>query len=40
MTISLSGNNKMNYPEVFALDDKWAARGSQGKFFHCSNVMM
>lgn len=40
MTISLSGHNKVNYPEVLALDDKGAARSSQRKFFHCSNVMM
>lgn len=40
MTISLSGYNKVNYPEVLALDDKGAARSSQRKFFHCSNVMM
>lgn len=40
MTISLSGNNKVDYSEVLTLDDKGAARSSQGKLFHCSNVMM
>lgn len=40
MTISLSGNDKVNYPEILALDDKGAARSSQGKFFHRSNVVM
>lgn len=40
MTISLPGNDKVNYPEVLALDDKGAAKSSQGKFLHHSDVMM
>lgn len=40
MTITLSGNHKVDNPEIPALNEERAATGCEGQFLHGGDVMM